>query len=161
LLGSTAIPSAEMMCQRKGTSFNQKAHLLNLAELMVPKSLQNNVEMLHMLFFALGIVQDVINEDDDKLVQLQHEYGVHQVYEMCRSIGESKRHNKILIQPIPGEESGLRNVFRIDLDFMITRMKIDLGKEFCTDKLIENNVDVGQWIFVLDSDNIQRPVVHT
>jgi hypothetical protein len=31
LLGSTAIPSAEMICPRKGTSFSQKAHLLNLA----------------------------------------------------------------------------------------------------------------------------------
>jgi hypothetical protein len=46
--------------------------------------------MLRMLLFTLGIDQDVINEDHDELVQLQHEYGVHQVHEMCRSIGESK-----------------------------------------------------------------------
>jgi hypothetical protein len=59
-------------------------------ELMVSKSLQNNLEMLRMLFFTLGIDQDVLNEDHDKLVQLQHEHGVHQVHEMCRSIGESK-----------------------------------------------------------------------
>jgi hypothetical protein len=59
-------------------------------ELMVSKSLQNNLEMLHMLLFTLGIDQDVINEDHNKLVQLRHEHGVHQVHEMCRSIGESK-----------------------------------------------------------------------
>jgi hypothetical protein len=59
-------------------------------ELMVTKSLQNNVEMLCMLFFTLGIDQDIINEYHDKLIQLQHEYGVHQVQEMCRNIGESK-----------------------------------------------------------------------
>jgi hypothetical protein len=46
-------------------------------ELMVSKLLQNNSEMLHMLIFTLGIDQDVINEDHDKLVQLWHEYGVH------------------------------------------------------------------------------------
>jgi hypothetical protein len=39
-------------------------------ELMVPKSLQNHSEMLRMLFFILGIDQDVINKDHDKLVQL-------------------------------------------------------------------------------------------
>jgi hypothetical protein len=66
-------------------------------KLMVLKSLQNNSEMLHMLLFVLGLDQDVINEDDDKLVQLRHEYGVHQVHEMCRSIGESKQHNQILV----------------------------------------------------------------
>jgi hypothetical protein len=59
-------------------------------ELMVSKSLQNNSKMLHMLFFTLKIDQDADNEDHDKLVQLRHEHRVHQVYEMCRSIGESK-----------------------------------------------------------------------
>jgi hypothetical protein len=59
-------------------------------ELMVSKSLQNHSEMLRMLFFIFGTDQDVVNEDHDKLVQLRHEYGVHQVHEMCRSIGESK-----------------------------------------------------------------------
>jgi hypothetical protein len=37
-------------------------------ELMVSKSLQNNSEMLRMLLFALGVDQDVVNEDHDKLI---------------------------------------------------------------------------------------------
>jgi hypothetical protein len=90
-------------------------------ELMVSKSLQNNSEMLHMHFFTLEIDQDVINEDHDKLVQLWHEHGVHQVHKMCRSIGESKRHNQILIQPVPGRECSFRDIFWTDLDLMITR----------------------------------------
>jgi hypothetical protein len=64
-----------------------------------------------MLLFALGVDQDVINEDHDKLVQLWHEHGVHQVDEICQSIGESKRHNQILVQPVPGGKSSLRNIF--------------------------------------------------
>jgi hypothetical protein len=39
-------------------------------KLMVPKSLQNNPEVPRMLFFTLGIDQDIVNEDNDKLVQL-------------------------------------------------------------------------------------------
>jgi hypothetical protein len=113
-------------------------------ELMVPKLLQNNAEVSHMLFFTLGIDQDVVNEDNNKLVQLRHEYGVQRVHEMCRSIGEPKRHNQILILPVPGRESGLKNVFQVDLDLMITSTKIDLGKDFCAGKLIEKNVDAGQ-----------------
>jgi hypothetical protein len=76
--------------------------------------------MLRMLFFTLGIDQDVINEDHDKLVQLRHEHRVHQVHEMCRSIGEFKRHNQILVQPIPGREGSLRDIFQMNLDLMIT-----------------------------------------
>jgi hypothetical protein len=56
-------------------------------ELMVMKSLQNNPKMLLMLFFIFVVDQHVVNEGHDKLVQLWHEYGVHQVHEICRSIG--------------------------------------------------------------------------
>jgi hypothetical protein len=130
-------------------------------ELMVLNSLQNNSEMSRMLFLSLGVGEDVVNEYHNKLVQLRHEYGVHQVHEICRSIGESKRHNQILIQLIPGGEGSLRDVFWADHDLMITQTKIDLGKDLCTDKLIEKNVDVGQCIFILDSDSIQGPVINT
>jgi hypothetical protein len=130
-------------------------------KLMVMKSLQNNLKMLLMLFFIIGLDQDVINEYHDKLVQLRHEYRVHQVYEMCRSIGESKRHNQILIQPVSGRECSLRNVFWTDLYLMITRSKVDLREDLSIDKLIKENVDAGQRIFVLDSDGIQRPVINT
>jgi hypothetical protein len=46
-------------------------------ELMAAKSLQDNTKMLLMFFFILGVDQDIVNEDHEKLVQLQHEYGVH------------------------------------------------------------------------------------
>jgi hypothetical protein len=88
----------------RGDDMSKKQNFLQLEstlaelgiKLMVSKSLQSlqdNSEMLRMLLFVLGVDQDVINEDHNKLVQLQHEYKVHQVHEMCRSIGESKRHN--------------------------------------------------------------------
>jgi hypothetical protein len=114
-----------------------------------------------MLFFTVGIDQDVVNGDHDKLAQLWHEHGVHQVHEMCRSISESKRHNQILIQPVPGRESSLRDIFRTDLDLIITQTEINLGKDSCTGKLIKENVDAGQRILVLDGDGIQRLVVHS
>jgi hypothetical protein len=76
--------------------------------------------MSRMLFFALEIDQDIVNEYHDKLVQLQYEYKVHQIHEMCRSNGESKRHNQMLIQPVPGGEGSLWDIFRADLDLMIT-----------------------------------------
>jgi hypothetical protein len=117
--------------------------------------------MLCMLFFTIGIDQDVINEDHDKLVQLRYEHGVHQVHEMCRSIGEFKRHNQILVQPVPGREGNLRDILWMDLDLMITQMEINHGKDSCTGKLIKEKVDAGQWVLVLDGDSIQRPVVHT
>jgi dynactin complex subunit len=130
-------------------------------KLMVMKLLHNNLKMLLMLFFILRVDQDIINEHHDKLVQLWHEYEVHQVHQMCRSIGESKRHNQILIQSVPGRECSLRNVFWTDLDLMITRPNVDLGEDLTTGKLIKKNVDAGQRIFVLDSNGIQGSIINT
>jgi hypothetical protein len=123
-------------------------------KLMVTKSLQDKTKVLLMLFFILGVDVDVVNEDHDKLVQLRYEYGVHQVHEICRSIGESIQHNQILIQPIPGGESSLSDVFQMDLDLMVIWMEIDLRKDLCTGKLIKKDVDVGQRVLVLDGDDI-------
>jgi hypothetical protein len=95
-------------------------------ELMIVEPLQDNTKMLLMLFFILGVDQDVIDEDHDKFVQLWHEYGVHQVHVMCRGIGESKRYNQILVQLIPSGESSLRDVFQTDPDLMVTQTEIDL-----------------------------------
>jgi hypothetical protein len=54
---------------KKGIFFQSKNTLAEFGiELMVPESLQNNSEMSRMLFFTLGIYQDVINEYHDKLV---------------------------------------------------------------------------------------------
>jgi hypothetical protein len=56
---------------KKWNFFQPESTLAELAiELMVSKSLQNNSEMLCMLLFTLGIDQDVVNGDHDKLIQL-------------------------------------------------------------------------------------------
>jgi hypothetical protein len=49
----------------------------------------------------------------------------------------------------------------MDLDLMITQTEVDLGKDSCTDKLIKENVDAGQWVLVLDGDGIQKLIVNT
>jgi hypothetical protein len=43
--------------------------------------------MFHMFFFVFGIDQDIIDEDNDKFVELWHENIVHEVYEMSWCIG--------------------------------------------------------------------------
>jgi hypothetical protein len=50
--------------------------------------------MALMLFSILGIDQNIINENHDKLVQFHHEYGVHQIHEVSRGIGQFERHDR-------------------------------------------------------------------
>jgi hypothetical protein len=57
---------------------------------MITQPLKHNVEMPFVLFLALRIDQDVINEDHDELVQVCHEYRVHQVHEVSGGVGQPK-----------------------------------------------------------------------
>jgi hypothetical protein len=49
--------------------------------------------MFGMFFLILGIYQDIIDKNYDKLVKLSHEYGVHEIHEVGWGIGETKRHH--------------------------------------------------------------------
>jgi hypothetical protein len=62
-------------------------------QLMFLQSGQDDADMLRMLFFILGVYQDIINEDHYKLVQFWHKDGIHEIHEKYRSICEAKRHD--------------------------------------------------------------------
>jgi hypothetical protein len=66
-------------------------------ELMVTEMLENNVQVLSMIFLILGINKDVINKNHEELFKLGHEYRIHEIHEVGRSIGETERHDQILI----------------------------------------------------------------
>jgi len=59
-------------------------------QFMLPEALENNMKMLYMFFFILGIDKNVVNENHDKLIQLRHKYRVHEVHEVSRSVCQPK-----------------------------------------------------------------------
>ena len=48
------------------------------------------IDMPDMLFFQLGVNENIIDEDHDKSIEFLHKYGIHQVHEISRSISETK-----------------------------------------------------------------------
>jgi hypothetical protein len=88
-------------------------------KLMVSQSLKHDSEMLYMY---------VANEDHKKLVHVQHEYRVHEVHDVFWHICQPKRHDKILIKPVSLRERCLGDIFGMDFNLMITRVKINLGE---------------------------------
>src|SRR3954471_25054438 len=79
-------------------------------QFMLSKLLKYQTQMSFMLFIALGVDQNVIDENDDKLVKKFHEHFVHHIHEVGWCIGQTKWHHGVLIQSIPSGESSLRYV---------------------------------------------------
>ena len=66
-------------------------------EAVFSKSCRNQPKMFGMLFIGFRIDEDVINVNDDKLVKVIHEDGVHEPHESSWGIGETEGHDVILI----------------------------------------------------------------
>src|SRR3954468_13623667 len=57
--------------------------------LVLPELLKYQAQMLFMLFFALGIDQNVVDEYDHNFFNKIHEHFVHHVHEICWCIFQS------------------------------------------------------------------------
>ena len=55
-------------------------HAKHGIELVVSKSAKNNMEMLRMFRFSLGVYKNVVDQNHDKLVEFLHEDCVHQIH---------------------------------------------------------------------------------
>jgi hypothetical protein len=128
-------------------------------QLMITQSLKHNVEMLFMLILTFRKDQDVIYEYHDKHVQLFHENRVHQVHEVSRGVHQTKKHHQILIKTVSGGESSLWDIFFTDLDLMIARTKVNLQKDLCSNQLIKQEINAGQWILVLHGYCVEWSII--
>jgi hypothetical protein len=117
--------------------------------------LKNNAKMFRMLLFILGIDQDVIDENHHEFIQFSHE-----VHEVGRCISETEGHNLVFIQPITCGEGNLRNITRPNFYLMITRPKINFGKDLGFSQLIKQHINAGQGVFIFDDDRIERALVY-
>ena len=83
------------------------------------------------------------------------------MHKECRSVGEAEGHNNVLIKTVSSGERGLRNIFLLYLELMISSPQINFSEYFRPTKLIKQIVDPRQWILVFDGNVIQLSVVYT
>jgi hypothetical protein len=110
-------------------------------KLVISQTLKDNSEMFGVIFLALRIDDNIIDKDHDKIIELRHEHGVHEVHEVCGSISESEGHNQELVKTITSGKSGFRNVAGSNLDLVVARTKVDLREDFGTSQLIKKNIN--------------------
>jgi hypothetical protein len=82
-----------------------------------------------------------------------------QVHEVSGGIGQPKGHYQILTETVSGGESSLLDIFFIDLILKIARMKVNLQENLCSNQLIEQEINVGQWIHVLHGYRTEWSVI--
>jgi hypothetical protein len=60
-----------------------------------------------LFFFGLGVYEDIINKNDDKLVKILQEHLIHVTHEIGGGICQYKGHHGVLVQSVTGGEAVL------------------------------------------------------
>ena len=116
--------------------------------------------MILMLLLKLGVDQNVIHKDHDKLIQIGLEYPMHETHECCWRIHQSEGHYYELKVPIPRFECCVRDIYLPNPQLMIASAKVHLGVDSCSSQLIEQVINPRQWIPILDYNTVQLSLVN-
>jgi hypothetical protein len=108
-----------------------------------------------MFLLTLGVDQNVVDVAYDKLIQLFHEYLVHEVHEETRCVGQAEGHHRELVLTIPGNEGHFLDVSFFDSQMMVPGSQINLQEVLCHLELVEQVIDPRQQILILNYDFIQ------
>ena len=67
--------------------------------------------MNSMIFWCLGVDEDVIQEHHDKVIQVVGKYVIHQVHKLRRGVGYTKWYNQKFLQAPTSFERYFRYIF--------------------------------------------------
>ena len=127
---------------------------------MVSQQLQNNPQLILMLSLRLGVDQNVIHKDYDKLIQIGLEYPMHEIHECGRCIRQSKGHHCKLKVAITRPEHCLRDICLPNPQQMVTSAKVYLGVYSRSSQLIKQVINPQQWVPILYRNPVQLSVVN-
>jgi hypothetical protein len=85
----------------------------------------------------------------------------HHVAESGLGVNKPEGHYCELVVAVVGAERRLGDIFLGKADLVVTAMEVNLGEDSGAMKLIQDRVDPGQGVGVLDGDRVQCLVVHT
>lgn len=124
----------------------------HIADLM--KNEKNILQMLQMFSPCLGENQNIIQIDDNKMIKIIMKDFIHHPHKGGRSISEPKRHYKPLKETKAYFEHNFSSILRLHLNMMIPTFEIQHWKELWTLQLINQIINLWNWISIFDSDFI-------
>ena len=121
--------------------------------------MQHYAEVFLVLLFTLRVKQDLLYKYQNKFIKIYIEYIVHHTHKFCICIGQPKQHYYKLVVVVPCTKGSLENILVANPYLMVPRLQINLLKYFGTSHLIEQVIDMREWVSVLDSHFVQLAVI--
>jgi hypothetical protein len=130
------------------------------SELMLLERVKDEVDMTKMLRPSRVVDVNIIEENENKVAEELAEDVTHESLERGGSVRQTEQHHQELVVPLVRPECRLLHIADVRTHLMISRTEVQLGKEPCTMKLIQELFHYRDGKLVLDDHGIESPIVH-
>jgi len=110
--------------------------------------------MLQVLCPTLVEDVDVVQIYNHERVGEMSQYVIHQPHKSYRGIFETKGHDQLLKESLFGFEGGLRYICGFYMNLVIARIWINHAEELGPFELVDNIINLWDWVFDPDNDLI-------
>ena len=115
--------------------------------------------MLLMVLGVLAVDENVVEVNDDADVEERLEDIVDKGLEGGGGVGQSEAEDSELVVAVAGTKSGLGDVLLGNADLMVGGAEVNLGEDLRATDLVEEFVDAGKRVLVLDGSLVECTVV--
>lgn len=116
--------------------------------------------MLPMISPTLAVYKDVIDDFNEKRINIRLEHLQYQFYKGGMDISQPKRYHKELIVTISNPKYGLRYVLSPNSQLMVIKSEINLIKHFDTLRIVKRIINVMHKVFFLHYHLIQLTIIN-
>src|SRR6184192_2369046 len=128
--------------------------------LVLAEDFEDLADVVDMLLVISAVNEDIIDVDNHTDVQQRFQDVLDQRLESSWGIRESEGHNLVLIVTISCTKSRFLDVIFVNTDLIVSPTKVDLGKNLCTLKSVNEVVNEGDGKSVLLGDLVKGPIVN-
>lgn len=144
------------------TLTNAKTHTQRTCkDHMISQSLKHKPQILCMLLSTTRIHKNVINEHNNKIVQIGSKHTVHQIHECNWGISHPKNQHQKHIMTIMGPKSCLQDILSPNPLLMITEPQINFRKHGYTLKMVKQIINTRHRVMILHCHLNKLPIIDT
>jgi hypothetical protein len=148
----------ERLCELCAEETEDEAHFLLRCPLFAAERTELFSQMLPQ---SLAVDEDIVEEDQHELVEEGAEGLVHEVHEGGGGVGQTEGKYEELVVTVAGTEGSLRHVLVCDADLVVSGAKVDLAEDSGSLQAVEQFVNPGEGIAVLDGDVVESTIINT
>ena len=149
------------MAEEFNCEFSERTFVKASEVVVLAKNTEDDGEVVGVLSRILGEDENIVEEDDDKVVEVGAEDVIHGALKGSRGVGEAKGHDFELVVAVTSPKCCFGDIILSHADLPVARFEIDFGEDRGALEAVEEFLSAGDGIPILDRLFVEGAEVDT